>query len=125
MIARSCLLVAVVAVCCATSRTVTAEDDPEIFISSVRLSKENELVWVIKHSRFMAVPVWHVGTEQPALSRQRRDGRQSDCSREAAGNGTYKMKKSSNQSLEPTALWRCASKPILISVVSTGAQPRS
>jgi len=32
---------------------------------------------------------------------------------------------SPNQSLEPTALWRCASKPILISAVSTGAQPRS
>jgi len=32
---------------------------------------------------------------------------------------------SSNQSLEPTALWRCASMSILISVFSTGAQPRS
>jgi hypothetical protein len=30
----------------------------------------------------------------------------------------------SNQSLEPTALWRCASMSILIRVVSTGAQPR-
>jgi hypothetical protein len=30
-----------------------------------------------------------------------------------------------NHSLEPTALWRCASKPILISLFSTGAEPRS
>jgi len=29
-----------------------------------------------------------------------------------------------NQSLEPTALWRCASMPIFISVASTGAQLR-
>ena len=32
---------------------------------------------------------------------------------------------SSNQSLEPTALWRCASMSILISVFSTAAQRRS
>ena len=32
---------------------------------------------------------------------------------------------SSNQSLQPTALWRCASMSILISVFSVGAQPRS
>ena len=32
---------------------------------------------------------------------------------------------SSNQTLEPTALWRCASMPILISVASAGAEPRS
>jgi hypothetical protein len=31
----------------------------------------------------------------------------------------------SNQSLQPTALWRCASMSILISVSSTVAQPRS
>src|SRR5882724_6086514 len=30
-----------------------------------------------------------------------------------------------NQSLQPTALWRCASMSILISVFSTVAQPRS
>ena len=30
-----------------------------------------------------------------------------------------------NQSLQPTALWRCASVSILISVFSVGAQPRS
>ena len=33
--------------------------------------------------------------------------------------------KTSNQSLQPTALWRCASKSILISVFSVVAQPRS
>ncbi len=33
--------------------------------------------------------------------------------------------KRSNQTLQPTALWRCASISILISVSSTGAQPRS
>jgi hypothetical protein len=32
---------------------------------------------------------------------------------------------SSNQSLQPTALWRCASMSILISLFSVGAQPRS
>jgi hypothetical protein len=32
--------------------------------------------------------------------------------------------KPSNQPLQPTALWRCASMSILISVVSTVAQPR-
>src|ERR1700730_16699641 len=31
----------------------------------------------------------------------------------------------SNQSLQPTALWRCASMSILISVFSIAAQPRS
>jgi hypothetical protein len=31
----------------------------------------------------------------------------------------------SNQSLQPTAPWRCASMSILISVFSTVAQPRS
>jgi len=30
----------------------------------------------------------------------------------------------SNQSLQPTALWRCASMPILISLFSVGATPR-
>jgi hypothetical protein len=30
----------------------------------------------------------------------------------------------SNQSLEPTALWRCAFASILITLLSTGAQPR-
>ena len=30
----------------------------------------------------------------------------------------------SNKSLQPTALWRCASMPILTSVFLTGAQPR-
>ena len=30
----------------------------------------------------------------------------------------------SNKSLQPTALWRYASMPILISVFLTGAQPR-
>jgi hypothetical protein len=68
MIARSCLLVGVVAICCATSRIVTAEDDPEIFIYSVRPSKETELVWAIKRSRFMAIPVWHVGVAEAPLS---------------------------------------------------------
>ncbi len=33
--------------------------------------------------------------------------------------------KASNQSLQPTALWRCASMSILITVSSTVAQPRS
>jgi len=33
--------------------------------------------------------------------------------------------RTSNQSLQPTALWRCASMSILISVFSTVAQPRS
>ena len=30
-----------------------------------------------------------------------------------------------NQSLQPTALWRCASMSILISIFSTVVQPRS
>jgi hypothetical protein len=32
---------------------------------------------------------------------------------------------SSNKALQPTAFWRCASMSILISVLSTVAQPRS
>ena len=44
---------------------------------------------------------------------------------EAALNARLQARQTSNKSLEPTALWRCASTPILISVVSTGAQPRS
>ena len=35
------------------------------------------------------------------------------------------LPKTSNQSLQPTALWRCASMSILISMFSVGAQPRS
>ena len=68
MIARCCLLVAVLAVSCGTLSTVTAEDDPEIFISGRRLSKDTELVWAIKRSRLMAVPLWHAGFEEAPLS---------------------------------------------------------
>ena len=35
------------------------------------------------------------------------------------------MTNRSNQPLQPTALWRCASMSILISLFSVGAQPRS
>ena len=35
------------------------------------------------------------------------------------------QRRSSNQSLQPTALWRCASMSILISLFSVGATPRS
>ena len=38
---------------------------------------------------------------------------------------TLKSASASNQSLEPTALWRCVSASILISLFSTVAQPRS
>jgi hypothetical protein len=37
-------------------------------ISSRPLSKETELVWAIKRSRLMAIPVWHVGLEEAPFS---------------------------------------------------------
>lgn len=36
-----------------------------------------------------------------------------------------RLHNASNKSLQPTALWRCASMPILISLSSVGARPRS
>jgi hypothetical protein len=68
MIAHYSLLAATVAVCCTTFTVVTAQDDPEIFIYSVRPTKETELVWAIRRSRFMAIPVWHPGTAEAPLS---------------------------------------------------------
>jgi hypothetical protein len=67
MIAHRSVLVAALALCCATAHA-RAEDDAELFIYSVALSKETELVWAIKQSRFTAIPVWHAGVEEAPLS---------------------------------------------------------
>jgi hypothetical protein len=47
---------------------IAAEDDPEVFIYSVRLDKQTELVWAIKRSRLMAISAWREGAEEPPLS---------------------------------------------------------
>jgi hypothetical protein len=68
MIARCSLLVCAFAFCCDALPTAATEDDPEIFIYSVPLSKESELVWAIKRSRLMAIHPWREGAEEAPLS---------------------------------------------------------
>jgi hypothetical protein len=68
MIARCSLLVCAVAICCAALESVAAKDDPEVFIYSLHLDKQTDLVWAIKRSRLMAIPVWHEGNEEAPLS---------------------------------------------------------
>jgi hypothetical protein len=68
MIARCSLLVCALAICCTTLPTVTAADDPEVFIFGLLLDKQTELVWAIKRSRLMAIPPWHEGIEEAPLS---------------------------------------------------------
>ena len=65
MITRCSLAISAVAVYFLMLAVVVADEDPELFIYSIRPTKETELVWAIKCSRFMAIPVWRAGAEIP------------------------------------------------------------
>jgi hypothetical protein len=65
MIARSSLLVCAFAFYCSALRA--AEDDPEVFIYSVHLDKQTDLVWAIKRSRLLGIAPWK-GAEEAPLS---------------------------------------------------------
>jgi hypothetical protein len=69
MIARYSLSISAIAVYFLILPVVVTDEDPELFIYSIRPTKETELVWAIKCSRFIAIPVWRAGAEEaPPLS---------------------------------------------------------
>ncbi len=43
-----------------------AEDDSEVFLFSMGLDEQSELVWAMKQSRLQAIPVWKPGGNQEA-----------------------------------------------------------
>ena len=63
-------------------------------------------------AQWHALHVWRAARTTPKLEMDSRRGH-------------YELKTTSNQSLQPTALWRCVSMSILISVFSVGVRPRS
>src|SRR5438045_766451 len=69
MIARDLLFACALAICFATLSTVTGEDD--VFIYSVHLDKQTELIWAIKRSRLVSIPPWREAVEETPLSPHR------------------------------------------------------
>src|SRR6266540_6705755 len=65
MIARCFVLIgALVLSSCALA--TAAEDDSEVFLFSMGLDEQSELVWAMKQSRLQAIPVWKPGGNQEA-----------------------------------------------------------
>jgi hypothetical protein len=68
MIARFSVLVWAVVLSSAMLVAIAAEDDPEVFIYSLHIDKQTDLVWAIKRSRLLAVPSWEPGRGEAPLS---------------------------------------------------------
>jgi hypothetical protein len=65
MIAR-CFAVIWALVLSSCAPATTAENDPEVFLFSMGLDEQSELVWAIKQSRLQAIPVWKPGGNEEA-----------------------------------------------------------